>query len=156
MLSITAFNINIIMGFHKLLNESLRITNLKRIRIKTDPSCVANTEDFTDVKGYEGYILRECMGKLRVLVLAPDMPIMDIPPEMLEHINDERGADMLVEFKEYAKKYMTAVKKKQLDDPVYANIDNSSEYRDVEVFLKQNGLTEQELNDLYRGFIEHE
>ncbi len=75
---------------------------------------------------------------------------------MLEHINEENNADMLVEFKEYAKKYMTAVKKKQLDDPVYVNIDNSSEYKDVEVFLRQNGLTEQELNDLYRGFIEHE
>ena len=156
MLSITAFNINIIMGFHKLLSESLRVTNLKRIRIKTDPSCVANTEDFTNVEGYEGYILRECMGKLRVLVLAPDMPIMDIPPEMLEHINDESSTDMLVEFKEFAKKYMTAIKKKQLDDPVYANIDNSHEYKDVEAFLKQNGLTEQELKDGDGGVIEHE
>jgi len=144
------------MGFHKLLSESLRTTNLRRIRIKTDPSKVTNTEDFRDIEGYEGFILSECMGKLRVLVLAPDMPIMDIPPEMLEHIYDEQSVDVFSEFKQYAKSCLRDRKNTKENDPVFVNIDNSQNYSEVETFLRQGGLTEQDLNSLYREFIEHE
>lgn len=144
------------MGFHKALRESLRTTNLKRIRIKTDPSKVANNEDFKNVEGYEGFILGESMGKLKILILAPDMPIMDIPPEMLEHMHQEHDVDVLTSLKEHCKEFLIKSKNKKQDDPVFANIDNSNCLSDVEVFLKQNGVTAEELNTLYRGFIGNE
>jgi hypothetical protein len=156
MLSITAFNINIIMGFHKTLKESLNTTNLKRIRIKTDPLKVANNKDFKNVEGYEGFILSESMGRFKILVLAPDMPIMDIPPEMLEHMHQEHDVDVLTSLKNHCKEFLMKSKNKKQDDPVFANIDNSNCLGDVETFLKQNGVTTEELNGLYRGFIENE
>jgi len=156
MIRVSSFNININMGFHTRIDESLRTTNLRRIRIKTDPSKVANNEDFKNVEGYEGYILGECRGMLKVLVLAPDMPIMDIPPEVLEHIYDDQVGDVLSEFKNYAKEYLIKNKNKKQNDPVFVNIDNSSEYNEIESFLKQGGVSDEELSKIYREFIERE
>lgn len=144
------------MAFHTAINESLRSTHLKRIRIKTDPSKVASHEDFKNVEGYEGYILSESAGRLRILVLAPDMPIMDIPPEMLEHIHDDHIADSLNDFKNYVKEFLKTNKNKKENDPVFSNIDNANQYGEIESFLKQNGIAEEDLNSIYRGFIEHE
>lgn len=148
-------NINIIMAFHSNINESLRKTSLRRIRIKTDPSKVANHEDFKNVEGYEGYILSENLGKLKILVLAPDMPIMDIPPEALEHIYHDQHNDVIFDFKNFAKSYLASKGIKQ-NDPVLTQIDNALEYGEIETFLKQAGLSEKELNDVYRQFIDHE
>jgi hypothetical protein len=156
MIRVSRFNINNIMCFHSRIYESLRTTNLKRVRIKTDPSKVASNEDFENVEGYEGYILGEALGRLRVLVLAPNMPIMDVPPEMLEHIYDEQTTDILNEFKNYIKEYLVKNKNKKQNDPVLQNIDNSTEYNEIEAFLKQNGVEGDELNKVYREFIERE
>jgi len=156
MIRVNRFNININMGFHGRINESLKTTNLKRIRIKTDPSKVASNEDFKNIEGYEGYILGEALGKMRILVLTPDMPIMDVPPEMLEHIYDDQITDILNEFKHYAKEYLVKNKYKKQNDPVFQNIDNSAGYEDIEAFLKQNGVDGDELNRVYREFIERE
>ena len=113
--------------------------------------------DFKHIEGYEGYILQECMsGRLKVLVLNPDMTVMDIPPEMLEHIVSDSDVDMLQQFKENAKKYLKEAKNKKEGDPAFANIDNTNNFADVESFLLQSGVTEKELNLLYRSFIEHE
>lgn len=150
------FNINICMGFHHIIKESLKTTNLRRIRIKTDPSKVANNEDFKHVEGYEGYILGENAGKLKILVLAPDMPLMDIPPELLEHIYDEQESDYFNDFKQHCIQYMIKNKNKKENDPVFANISSSSDFSDIESFLKQNGVNDQELANIYRGFLEHD
>jgi len=144
------------MGFHWLVKESLDSTSLKRIRVKTDPSQTAGIEDFKHIQGYEGFILRECQGKLRVLILAPDMPIVDIPPEMLEHMYDEQQNDVFTGFKDYCKEYLIKEKNKKNNDPAFTNIDNSKDYGEVELFLKQNGVQEEDLNNLYRKFIENE
>jgi len=72
------------MEYTKVIEESLKKTALKRIRVKVDPALVTAGVDFSKVDGYEGYVLEECMGRLRVLVLSPDMPICDLPEEMLE------------------------------------------------------------------------
>jgi ABC-type sulfate transport system substrate-binding protein len=84
------------------------------------------------------------------------MPIMDIPPEMLEHIYDEQTTDILNEFKNYIKEYLVKNKNKKQNDPVLQNIDNSTEYNEIEAFLKQNGVEGDELNKVYREFIERE
>lgn len=156
MISLTMFNINNYMGFHNILQESLRNTGLKRIRIKTDPSKVQNHEDFADIDGYEGYILAESSGNLKILVLTHDMPIRDLPPEIIQHIHDEASIDTIEGFKRFVKEYLLSTKGKKQNDPVFAQIDNSSTLSDVEQFLLQAGVKEFELNNLYRVFIEHE
>ena len=144
------------MGFHSLLNESLKKTSLRRIRIKTDPAQVANNEDFRKIEGYEGYILGESKMGLKVLVLNPEMSINEIPEEMLEIISHEGNLDMLNEFKNFAKDCLSKYKQKSENDPVFAQIDSASTIDEVETFIKQGGLTESEINDLYRKFLSNE
>lgn len=142
------------MGFHSLLKESLLNTNLKRIRIKTDPAEVAKNQDFRKIAGYEGFILSECQGKMKILVLDPELTVAgDIPAEMLEMLAQENDVDVMNEFREYAKECLIKLKGKQNNDPALTQIDNAATLADAEVFLKQGGFTEAEVNDLYRGFI---
>jgi hypothetical protein len=75
---------------------------------------------------------------------------------MLEHIYDEQTTDILNEFKNYIKEYLVKNKNKKQNDPVLQNIDNSTEYNEIEAFLKQNGVEGDELNKVYREFIERE
>ena len=144
------------MGFHSLLGESLKKTSLKRIRIKTDPAQVAKNEDFRKIEGYEGYILGESKIGLKVLVLNPEMTISDISEDMLEILAHQGNIDMLNEFKGHAKDYVKRIKQKSDNDPSLVQIDSASTIDDVESFIKQAGLTEQELNALYRDFLSHE
>jgi len=143
------------MPFHLYISESLKNTNLRRIRIKTDPSKVKNNEDFKNIEGYEGYILGESKGFLKILILTPDMPLMDVPPEIIEHINDEHNIDYMNNFKEFCKKYLETHGTKTCD-PIFKNIDNSNNFNDVEIFLKQHGLNNETLLEIYKGFLENE
>lgn len=149
-------NINIIMGFHKIIKESLKTTQLKKIRIKTDPSMVLGNVDFRDIAGYEGYILSEGLNSLKILVLNPEMTVADIPEEVIEYIATDSNCNMLEDFKVFAKSCLLREKNKKENDPAYANVDQCTCLEDVEVFLKQNGFTENELNLMYRNFIMNE
>jgi len=144
------------MSFHKLINESLKNTNLKRIRIKTDPSKVKNNEDFKNIEGYEGYILGENLGKLKILVLSHEMPTLEIPEDMLQHMYDENKIDVFKEFKECCKKFLIKNKNKKEGDPIFVQIDNTNNYSDLESFLKQSSITEPEITNIYREFIEND
>jgi len=144
------------MAFHSLLSESLKRTSLRRVRIKTDPALVARNEDFRKIEGYEGYILGESKLGLKVLVLNPEMTISDVPEEVLEIISHQGNIDMVNEFKCYAKKCLKELKQKSDNDPVFAQIDSANSIEDIESFIKQGGLTEGELNNLYRGFLNDE
>ena len=154
MISLTSFNININMGFHSYIYESLRSTGLKRIRIKTDPSKIQDNIDLRSIEGYEGYVLKEGAGKMKVLVLNSDMSVMDLPEGLLEHIYEQDQIDILNEFKTFCKEYLKTEKNKKLNDPLFHTIDSSQNYGEIESILKQNNITENELNSLYREFIE--
>lgn len=147
------------MGFHSILNESLKNTRLKRVRVKTDPSCVADNIDFRNIAGYEGYIISEHNKNIKILVLNPEMSIADVTDDMIEYIaNDNTFCQntVLDDFKSMAKNALVREKNKKENDPVFGNIDNCNSIDDLEVFLKQNGFTELELNDLYRKYITDE
>jgi hypothetical protein len=72
---------------------------------------------------------------------------------MLEMLAQENDVDVMNEFREYAKECLIKFKGKQSNDPALVQIDNAATLADAEVFLKQGGFTEAEVNDLYRGFI---
>lgn len=145
------------MGFHSLLKESLLRTGLRRIRIKTDPAEVSGSIDFAKIAGYEGFILSECMGKLKVLVLDPALTLAgDISEDMLDALVHESDIDVMDEFKQHAKTCLIRCKNKQDNDPLLGQIDNAATLSDIESFIKQGGVTESELNEMYRSFIEND
>lgn len=144
------------MGFHSIVNESLKSTKLKRVRVKTDPSQVSDNLDFRNIAGYEGYIISEKNNILKILVLNPEMTIADVTDDMIEYIANDGNMcqnTVLDDFKYVAKNALVKEKNKKENDPVFGNIDNCNNINDLEAFLKQNGFSDSELNDLYRSYI---
>ena len=83
-----------------------------------------------------------------------DMSVMDLPEGLLEHIYEQDQIDILNEFKIFCKEYLKTEKNKKLNDPLFYTIDSSQNYGEIESILKQNSITESEINNLYREFIE--
>jgi hypothetical protein len=145
------------MGFHKLLKESLMKTNLVRVRVKTDPAKISDNEDFRKIAGYEGFILSEDRLGLKILLLDPELTIKGgVPSELLEILTHQHDIDLTNDYKNYAKGCLAKHKNKKENDPVFGQIDNTSDIGEIEVFLRQSGYTENELNDLYRSYIGNE
>lgn len=140
------------MSFHYIINESLKSTGLKKIRIKTDPSMVSGNSDFRDVVGYEGYILAENLKNFKILVLNPEMTVADIPEELIEYIISDCSG-IIDDFKEYAKQSLLKEKNKKENDPIFTQVQQSNNLEDIETFLKQNGYTDEDIYTLYRNFI---
>ena len=143
------------MKYLSLLQESLRSLTLKRVRIKIDPAQVTKECDFTKCTGYEGYVLEECGGSMKILVLSPEMPVHQIPDEFLEILSDVHEHDTFSEFKALVIKHLAARGKTETD-PVSQDIIKSETVGEIESALRQAGATEEDLTKLYRHFIEHE
>ncbi len=140
------------MHYDRIIQESLKRTALKRIRIKVDPALVNASADLTGLDGYEGYVLEECMGKMKVLVLTPDMPIHDIPEEFIEMLSTQHDADVFEEFRAFAIKNLIQDGMPE-NSPTLEQVRNSSCLNDIEQYLKQSGFTGERLSDMYRDFI---
>ena len=140
------------MHYDRIIQESLKKTALKRIRIKVDPALVNASADLTGLDGYEGYVLEECMGKMKVLVLTPDMLIHDIPEEFIEMLSTQHDADVFEEFKAFAIKNLIQDGMPE-NSPALQQVRNSGCLNDIEQYLKQSGFTGERLSDMYRDFI---
>lgn len=140
------------MLYGKIIEESLKKTALKRIRIKVDPALVNASADLKGLDGYEGYVLEECMGKLKVLVLTPDMSIHDIPEECMEMFATQHDMDVFDEFKAFAIKNLIKGGMPE-NSPTLEQVRNCGCLNDIEQYLKQSGFTGERLADMYRDFI---
>jgi len=143
------------MKYISLLQESLKNLTLKRVRIKVDPAQITKECDFTKCTGYEGYVLEECGGSMKILVLSPEMPVHEIPEEFLEILSDVQEQDTFSEFKAMVIKHL-ATKGKTETDPITQDVLKSETVGEIESALRQAGVTEEDLTKLYRHFIEHE
>lgn len=140
------------MHYDKIIEESLNKTALKRIRIKVDPALVTAGTELKGLDGYEGYVLEECMGKIRVLVLTPDMSVHDIPEEFIETFAAKHDHDVFEEFKAFAIQNLIKGGLPE-NSPSLEQIRNSTCLNDIELYLKQSGFTGERLADFYRDFI---
>ena len=140
------------MKYNDLILESLKKTSLKRIRIKVDPALVTKEADFSKCDGYEGYVLEEGKGHLKILIINPELGIEDIPIEFIEAIADEADYDSFCSLKEYVIK--TLLKDGVVEnDPILFQISNSNCLNDIESIINQKGYTGERLAELYKNFI---
>jgi hypothetical protein len=143
------------MHYDRIIEESLKKTALKRIRIKVDPAKISAECDFSKVEGYEGYVLEECMGRLKILVLSPDMPICDLPKEVIEAIANKQDTDVFEEYKAFV--ISKLIKDgKTINDPLLEQIKGSGDINSIEQLISQSGYTGDKLACLYRDFITNE
>jgi len=140
------------MKYNDIILESLKKTALKRIRIKVDPACVSAEADFSNIDGYEGYVLEEGKSHLKILVITPELGIQDVPIEFIEAIADDADYDSFCSLKEYIVK--TLFKDGVVEnDPIIIQISNSNCLNDIERIINQKGYTGDKLADLYKNFI---
>jgi hypothetical protein len=142
------------MKYNQIILESLQKVTLKKVRIKVDPINVSKSADLSNCNGYEGYVLAEDQEITKVLVITPnqenDISIMDIPNEHLEqlaNINENLAA---------LKEFILLALDIANDDPLIQNISACESIDDVEVFLKDRGLTDEDITNLYKYYIANE
>lgn len=155
MIRYNEININNYVKFRQIIEESLNKTALKRVRIKVDPAKISTEHDLSKVDGYEGYILAEGVGTLKILVLSPEMTVDDIPEEFIEAIAKDDKLETFEELKSYILSEMLK-SGTQEGDPILCNVASSNNLCDIETFLKQKGFTDEKIAQLYRNFIMHD
>jgi len=142
------------MKYNRIILESLQKVALKKVRIKVDPINVSQGADLSNCNGYEGYVLAEDREITKVLVITPDqendMSIMDIPNEHLEQLANVN--ENLTALKEFILLALDIAS----DDPLIQNINACESIDDVEVFLKDRGLTDEDITNLYKYYIANE
>jgi hypothetical protein len=142
------------MKYDQIILESLQKVALKKVRIKVDPISVNQSTDLSDCNGYEGYVLAEDQEITKVLVMIsnPDgsVSVMEIPNEHLvkyANINENLAA---------LKEFILLALDITVDDPLIQQLHAAESIDDVEVFLKDRGLSEEEITGLYKYYIAHE
>lgn len=152
MIRCNEININNSVKYYDFIIESLKKTSLKRIRVKVDPALVSAEADFSKVDGYEGYVLEEGKGHLKILILTPELGIEDIPVEFIQAIADEADYDSFCLFKEYVIKNLLCDGRVE-NDPIIQQIMQSDCLNSIEQLLIQCGYTGDKLAELYKGFL---
>lgn len=138
------------MRYNLVIENALKnLTSLKKVRVKTDPKFVKSLNDLSEAPDYVGYVLQEGLSKLKILMLPPDLGVEDIPVDLIEYISAEDKADVFTDLKRFVIEKL-GIKE---EEPVFLQIANSQNIDELEVFIKQHGLTEDNLSDLYKEFI---
>lgn len=140
------------MRYNTIIENHLQnLTSLQRIRVKTDPKYLTKEGTPENCPSYEGYILEEGAGRLKVLILPPDLCIEEIPLDLIEYIADEDHLQTFEELKEYILQQLSL----EEGNPLTSQILNSTCIKDLDQFIKQSGISGDQLADLYSGFILH-
>jgi hypothetical protein len=142
------------MKYNQVIFESLQKVALKKVRIKIDPINVSANTNLANCNGYEGYVLAEDQEITKVLVITPDqdnnLSVMDIPNEhLVKYTNINENLTKLKEF-------IILALDLSVDDPLIQQLHAAESIDDVEVFLKDRGLADNEIADLYKYYIANE
>jgi len=141
------------MKYDQIITESLSNVSLKKVRIKVDPASVSVAEDLSKCNGYEGYVLAEDQSFMKVLVVMPgatgEMTVMDVPVEYLELLLQNLDG---IRFNDFKRFIITSLDISD-DDPVIQQIEASESIEDIEVFLKDRGMSDEEITNLYKYYI---
>lgn len=149
------------MKFLKALDEEFG-KKLKRIRIKTDPLWAEKLGIF-NAPSYEGYVLKENCGNGMVkifIVNAPAgvSPVQEVPQAALEPepvAPEPEKIQNVSRLNLFKKAIFLKLKEmgKCEEDPEVAQVINSSDVGFIETYLRQMGLTDEDLLSLYRKCI---
>lgn len=151
------------MKFFKLCDDVLKSKKLQRVRIKVDPVWAERLGALYS-PAYEGYILKECMSsstpqfKVFIVNVPPGYnPIQTVSQDKIEPIEEipNEGENSFVNYSK-----LTLLKKAILDKVVEMGKEKedsdvkqvllSKDIGFIETFLRQMGLTEEDLLNLYR------
>jgi len=144
--------------FDTILTECLKSKGLRYIRFKVDPTL---NRGFEESESYEGFILHElnneaCGGPmsggippmLKILMPGGAMPgIFDIKKPVIT----PSKPNAIKMFKKFIAKKLS----KQLDNKELEQIKNTDNIDDIEQYLKQGGLTDNDIMNLYKKVLKN-
>ena len=134
--------------FAKLLENSMRNSNLRRVRLKVDPAYCINGE-IAKFQGYEGFILSEDGVDAKMYIEGIDGGVMaTIPCGM---IDVESGLTKMEKLKMNVLIFLKENKDMAFDSPLVQMVMNSPDIEMLESFLLNNGCTERDLLEIYRS-----
>jgi hypothetical protein len=131
------------MKFKQTIDTNLKNFGLKRIRIKFDPLNKTH-ETYRAYNSYEGYVLEEDEKTVSVFVInSPEEldPFINVPHDM---VNSSPKLDQLKGF--IAEKLNSNIK-------IVNMIRNVNDIVSIETILKDNGISDTCLKDMYREYI---
>lgn len=137
------------MKFHNVVEQALDRTSLKRVRMKTDPANRVNPQHSDP---YEGYIIEENEGMLKIMVIRPDVETADTQhasPCELEP-SGEKTFDL---FKQFMMKYLYNSKKCDHSEATHRNILHAGDIQHLEAFMKEQGIEREEFEKLTKLFL---
>lgn len=133
------------MKFNKTIMESLPGFGLKRIRLKCDPLNKEH-DQYKAYSSYEGYVLEENGGTISVFVVGgPENldPFVDVPQDMVQ--SDDKLAGI--------KEHLIASIEGEAMEIAVRMIGQLNDLTSIEAILKDNGLTDRDLKEIYREYI---
>lgn len=136
------------MKFDRLIEHALETTNLKKIRMRTDPVDRNNPESSD---AYEGYIIEEQDGMVRVMMISPEVRLNNnkLSVSDLEPANG-RTFD---EFKSFVLNYIHKSGKCDCQEATHDNLANAGDIQHLEMFLKEQGVEQDEFNKIIKLFL---
>ena len=136
------------MKFKDMVKLTANEQSLKRVRLRTDPKQKHSLQNAT---AYEGYVIEEDEGMIRVMMIAPDEAnnIQQFDPEQLEPC----GQRTLDDFKNFALNYIMQIGKCDETDVTHHNILNASDIQHLESFLKEQGVEHDEFVKILKLYI---
>lgn len=136
------------MRFSNIVEHAMKETALKRIRMKTDPRDSANP---SDSKAYEGYIIEEQDGMLKIMLVSPDAPLprMSVQPDDVEMTGDRT----FQQFKSFTINYIHKIGKCDCNAATHDNLANAGDIQHLEMFLKELGIESDEFQKIIKMFL---
>ncbi len=154
------------MKFLSLLEQAVQSTKLQKVRIKVDPVW-SEKLGIINSPYYEGYILQECGGtEFKVFIINTPSginPVQTVSKSNLEPISDEntQETEKTAKFNgsrlSIFKKHLVEKLKELGKDLESADVQqaiSSSDISFIETYLKQMGLNDEDILNLYRKTLQ--
>ena len=133
--------------FSKLLENTFKTSNLRRVRLKVDPAFCEKGE-ISKFQGYEGFILSEDGVNAKIFFEGIEGGIIATVPCGM--IDVENSLTKMEKLKLNVLVFLREEKGMKFDSPLVQLVMNSSDIVMLEAFLLNNGCTEKDLLDIYR------
>jgi len=127
--------------FSKLLENTFKMSNLRRVRLKVDPAFCEKGE-ISKFQGYEGFILAEDGVNAKIFFEGIEGGIIATVPCGM--IDVENSLTKMEKLKLNVLVFLREEKGMKFDSPLVQLVMNSSDIEMLEAFLLNNGCTEKD------------
>ena len=134
-----------------LIENTLRNSRLRRVRVKVDPSQLV-TQGYENVSSFEGYVLEECGTTVQVYLLNVPKEFDNIQNVDKKHVTPAEQPTLNPSFENFKKKILRCLEQDHItaESPLYKQIVGSCSADFMEAFLRDAGYDDKKLLDLYK------